>query len=137
MIAALLELFSGALVTMTGEDILNWLLAVSSGQKDWYTLLPLCLPHPLSTNESSLTSPVTSWAEFTCGWVHAATGTLSMLCYAMLIEHYDLLTSHSCYVMSCTVFHFDLPHFHSSPLPFLFSASAEYTRGFSASPRKH
>jgi hypothetical protein len=69
-----MELFSGALVTMTGEDILNWLLAVSSGQKDWYTLLPLCLPHPLSTNESSLTSPVNTWAEFTCGWVHAATG---------------------------------------------------------------
>ena len=92
LIAALIELFSGALVTMTGEDILNWLLAVSSGQKDWYTLLPLCLPHPLSTNESSLTSPVTSWAEFTCGWVHAATGTLAMQCYAMLcyvIEHYN------------------------------------------------
>ena len=74
LIAALLELYSGALVTMTGDDIKSWLQAVSTGQKDWYTLLPLCLPHPLSVVEFSLTSPVVDWEEFTCGWAHAATG---------------------------------------------------------------
>ena len=70
-----MELFSGALITMTGDDIRAWLVAVSTGQKDWYTLLPLCMPHPLSTTEFALTSPATSWSEFTCGWVRAATGT--------------------------------------------------------------
>lgn len=70
--AALLELFSGALVTMTGGDIRVWLQSIASGQEDWYKSLPLCLPHPLSISEFSLTSAVTSWSEFTSGWVHAA-----------------------------------------------------------------
>lgn len=74
LIAALMELYSGALITMTGDSIRSWFMAISSGQKDWYTLLPLCLPHPLSAIEFSLTSPVTTWSAFTCGWVHAATG---------------------------------------------------------------
>lgn len=76
LIAALIELYSGAIVTMTGDDIRTWLLAIASGQKDWYTLLPLCLPHPLSSVDHSLSSPATSWSEFTCGWVHAATGNV-------------------------------------------------------------
>ena len=74
LIAALIELYSGAIVTMTGDDIRTWLLAIASGQKDWYTLLPLCLPHPLSSVDHSLSSPAATWSEFTCGWVHAATG---------------------------------------------------------------
>ena len=74
-IAALLDLFSSQLLTMTSTQIKDWMRDVAAGQDFWYQRLdgPALSPEVIAVLQDRGSKYVT-WTEFVNGWIHATAG---------------------------------------------------------------
>lgn len=86
--AALLSVFSHALLKMPGPRIRQWFEEVGMNKPDWYRNLSVSVPEGVgkSVNGSEVKFIPDDWAAFTKGWIHCATGEIRLTSSVTIID---------------------------------------------------